>query len=315
MSIKRRALCLVLALAAPGGAGAQEWGSAGYGPNDRAGASNLMTEAKAIDAANLIRRGRVVEIGRDYRADMPLRPGQQFRLRTTREAAGAAPRIGTVLEAPLPRIGTRLDGLGHVGAASDGDGPARFYNGHSEAEVTPDPGNGPGALGIEHVRPFFTRGLLIDMVTVRGGPMQAGDEITVADIETALDWFDLAEPGRGDAVIFHTGWGRHWIADNATYLSGAPGIGTEAAHWLAERKVALIGADTWSVEVQPVRDAAAPATLPVHRELIAGHGIFLHENLETERLIDAEIAEFAYIFAPLPLVGATGSPGAPLAVY
>ena len=54
---------------------------------------------------------------------------------------------------------------------------------------------------------------------------------------------------------------------------------------------------------------------PVHQELIVKSGIFIHENLATERLADAGVYEFAYIFSPMPTKGATGSPGAPLAVY
>ena len=77
--------------------------------------------------------------------------------------------------------------------------------------------------------------------------------------------------------------------------------------------MALVGADTWSVEVQP--SASADMAFPIHVEMIPKNGIFLQKNLETERLIDAEISEFAFIFAPLPVVGATGSPGEPLAVY
>jgi hypothetical protein len=33
-----------------------------------------------------------------------------------------------------------------------------------------------------------------------------------------------------------------------------------------------------------------------------------------EGLIERQVYEFAYIFAPLPIVGATGSPGNPIAV-
>ncbi|WP_397542087.1 cyclase family protein [Roseovarius salis] len=305
----RLVLCLALLIAAPA-ARAQEWREAGHGPEDASGASNYMTEGAAIDAANLIRRGRVVEIGRDYRPDMPLRDEQRFELTRSVSAGQGAIRVESRVTAALG-AGTRLDGLGHVGHAGPAETGGRFYNGHATADVTA----AEGVLGIEHVKPFFTRGILIDMVTVRGRPMEAGEEITVEDIETALDWFGLAPPGKGDVVIFHTGWGRHWIADNDTYLSGAPGIGMAAAEWLAARKVALIGADTWAVEVQSVAEANAPPALPVHLELIAGHGIFLHENLETERLIDAEVAEFAFVFAPVPFRGATRSPGAPLAVY
>ncbi len=114
-------------------------------------------------------------------------------------------------------------------------------------------------------------------------------------------------------VLLHTGWGRHWITDNATFNSGEPGIGLDAARWLIERDIAVIGADTWAIEVLPNPDSTV--AFPVHMELIPKNGIFIHENIATERLIDAEIFEFAYIFSPVPIVGATGSIGAPLAAF
>ncbi len=295
----------VLTLAAIGPAAAQDTGESRHGSWDRMGAANMMTELNAIQAANIIRRGRVVELGRDYTPDMPMGPGESLDLSRRVVRNDAATQVKSHLSAPVG-AGTSLSGLGEIGRPGE-DG---FYNGLSAADVAS--ADGPGELGIERVRPFFTRGIMIDMVSVRGGPMQAGEEITVEDIETALDWFGLDEPGHGDAVLFHTGWGRHWVADNDTYLSGAPGIGAAAAQWLIEREVALVGADTWSVERQAPGETRA---FPVHTEMTAGNGIYLHRNLETERLIDAEIAEFAYIFAPLPVVGATASPGAPLAVY
>ncbi|MEM7667847.1 MAG: cyclase family protein, partial [Pseudomonadota bacterium] len=113
-------------------------------------------------------------------------------------------------------------------------------------------------------------------------------------------------------AIIHTGWGSLWMEDNATFNSGAPGIGMKAAKWLVEKGVAIVGSDTWPVEVVPNPGGLA---FPVHQELIPRNGIFIHENLATERLVEAGVSEFAYIFSPVPIKGATGSPGAPLAVY
>ena len=166
---------------------------------------------------------------------------------------------------------------------------------------------------MEHVKPFFTRGIVLDIAAVRGGPMNAGEEISVADIEAALEKQGIGAPTEGDVVLIHTGWGRHWITDNATFNSGCPGIGLEAAAYLIEKGVAVVGADTWPVEVVPNPDPNL--AFPVHQELIPKNGIFIHENIATERLIEAGVSEFAYIFSPLPVKGATGSPGAPLAVF
>ena len=186
-----------------------------------------------------------------------------------------------------------------------------FYGGTPAEEVIGS--QGVKKLGMEHIKPFFTRGILIDMVALKGKPMEAGDEITSDDIKAALEKQGIEAPGKGDMVAFHTGWGQHWIVDNAKFNSGSPGIGLDAAAYLAEQGIVIAGSDTWPVEVVPNPDPML--AFPVHQELIVKSGIFIHENLATERLADAGVYEFAYIFSPMPTKGATGSPGAPLAVY
>lgn len=52
----------------------------------------------------------------------------------------------------------------------------------------------------------------------------------------------------------------------------------------------------------------------MHHELITKHGIYNHENLDFTELIGDKIYEFVYVFAPLRMKGATGSPGHPIAI-
>jgi kynurenine formamidase len=102
------------------------------------------------------------------------------------------------------------------------------------------------------------------------------------------------------------------MKDNARYGQGAPGIGVKAAQFLVDKEVIVVGADNWGVEVMPNPDASLGA--PVHQLLITRNGIYLHENLNTEELARDSVYEFAYVFTPLRLKGATGSPGSPLAI-
>ena len=53
---------------------------------------------------------------------------------------------------------------------------------------------------------------------------------------------------------------------------------------------------------------------PCHQHLLMENGIHLHEGMTFEGLIEREAWVFACVFAPLPIVGATGSPGNPIAV-
>ena len=44
------------------------------------------------------------------------------------------------------------------------------------------------------------------------------------------------------------------------------------------------------------------------------NGIHIHENVDMEELSANKVYEFAYVFSPIRLKGATGSPGNPIAV-
>lgn len=285
-----------------------------FGEGDQAGASNLMTPDKVKEAMGLMKTGQVISIGRTYESDMPLFGARVFALRGTGGLAGGPLADNKViwmddyLSTEIGQVGTQFDGLSHIGIG--GDKPM-FYGGTPASEVFGS--YGVKKLGMEHVKPFFTRGIVIDMVGLRGKPMELGEEITADDIEAALEKQGIAAPGEGDVVMFHTGWGSHWITDNEKFNSGCPGIGLSAAAYLGDAGVAVVGADTWPVEVVPNPNAAL--AFPVHQELITKRGIFIHENIATERLVDAGVSEFAYIYSPMPTKGATGSPGAPLAAF
>lgn len=308
-----------LALAAP--AGAQDGRSAlvppaQWGADDQAGASNTQTPDKARQAAALITEGVSYPLARTLEPGMPILPGRVFAVRGTGAVAAgpfgsnAAAYNDDFVVGELGQIGTQFDALGHF-AIYGPDGPV-YYGGRTGAQVNAP--NGLAALGIENVRPFFTRGVLVNMEAHRGGMMDAGDEVTVADIQGALaaQGIDADSISSGDVVLIHTGWGRLWAVDNARYSAGAPGIGVEAAVWLAEKGVALVGADNGALEVQPGPDPNVAA--PVHQELLVRRGVYILENAATERLADAGVSEFAFSFTPVPIRGATGAPGAALAI-
>ncbi len=90
-----------------------------------------------------------------------------------------------------------------------------------------------------------------------------------------------------------------------------PGINVQAARWLGEAGVAIVGADNFAVEVIPF---AQGTVFPVHQLLIRDFGIPLLEGLMLDPLVASGRHEFLFIASPLPIVGATGSPLAPVAV-
>lgn len=285
-----------------------QWYPSRWGPDDQRGAANRITPAKVLEAKALITKGVVYQLGRVYEAGMPLSATRHFSLHIPQAyvipSKNEAVYHDEVVSGEIGQIGTQFDGLGHVGI---GD---LFYNGNRRSDFA-RPG-GLTRLGIENVGPIVTRGVLVDVARSRGvAQLAAGYEITARDLTDALQR-QRVEIHPGDVVLIHTGWGSLWMKDNARYMSGAPGLGVAAAQLLADEEVSVVGADTAGVEVGPNPDKSL--AVPVHQLLIARHGIYLHENLATEELARDAVYEFAYMFAPLRLKGATGSPGNPIAI-
>jgi kynurenine formamidase len=285
-----------------------KWYPSKWGADDQRGAANRITPAKVLEARNLIMRGQTYQLGHVYESAMPLFGTRHYSLRIPKvfgpNGTNQMYYHDEIISGELGQIGTQFDGLGHAGI---GD---LFYNGNKGSEFAK--AEGLTKLGIENVGAIVTRGVLIDVAAYKGQPMLAGGyEITRADVEGALKRQNVVI-GSGDVVIFHTGWGSLWIKDNAKFNANAPGIGLEAAQYLVDREIVMAGADTWSVEVVPNPDASL--AFPLHQLFIAKNGIYIFENLLTEDLARDNVYEFAFIFAPLRLKGATGSPGNPLAI-
>jgi kynurenine formamidase len=87
------------------------------------------------------------------------------------------------------------------------------------------------------------------------------------------------------------------------YLERQPGVGLEAAIWLADRGIVALGADTAGTEPLPLVDV----TRTVHAALLVERGIYLIENLWLEELAARECYESLFVCLPLRLRGATAS--------
>jgi len=300
---------------------AQAWWPSKWGAADEAGSSNHITPEKVLDTAKWIRDGKVYKIGRTYEQGMPLFGARAFSLRIPGGPTGGPFGSNKLvyhdefLATEIGQVGTQFDGLGHIGLqlGKDGDkSEMRFYNGHTAAEISD--AYGLKKLGVEKLKPLFTRGHLVDIQAVKARMLDAGEEITVADIRTALQRQNIQESDikPGDAIFFNTGWGSLWMKNNDRFNSGEPGIGLEVARWVIEKDLCLTAADTWAVEVVPNPDKNL--AFVVHAELQTKHGILNHENLVFDELIAERKYQFVYIFTPSPIKGATGSNGCPIAV-
>jgi kynurenine formamidase len=296
------------------------WPNAEWGPMDQAGASNRITPEKIVAAFRLVQTGRVYEIGQIYEREMPLTGTRDYALRLV----PAIEPTGTnrvlynddFLATEVGQVGTQFDGLGHIGGElryADGSLHRVFYNGFTTSEM--NAAAGLQQLGIEHIKPLLTRGVLVDLPAYKNVQrLEGGYEVTLADVRGALARQGIAESSiaPGDAVMFRYGWAQLWRTPAEYSAPAAPGIGVEVARWLVERKVAVIGSDTWVTEVMP--NPTPDVLIPVHQELMMKNGIFNIENMTFEELAGERAYEFLFVATPIRFQGATGSPLRPLAI-
>lgn len=290
-----------------------KWWPSEWGPLDERGAANRMTPEKVLQATQLIRTGKVYQLGRVYEEGMPLPEGRRLDV-TVPETPNGPYGENKVMEivdsvrGELGHVGTQLDGLGHVGVRLDDDD--YFYNGFKRSEFSKP--RGLSKLGVENIGVFFTRGVLIDVARFKHvDRLEPGYVITPQDIEETLK-SENVKVTPGDIVLFRTGHGKLWMKDNALYNSGEPGIGMEAARWLVQKKIVMVGSDTFANEALPA--ANQNRVVEAHQLLVTKNGIYSLENLDLEELGAARVYEFAFVFTPLKVKGSAGSPGNPIAV-
>ena len=99
--------------------------------------------------------------------------------------------------------------------------------------------------------------------------------------------------GKGDVVLFHTGWLNLAGVDNERFMAGEPGIGVDGAEYLAGLDVVAVGSDTWGLEVLPGENP--DLAFPVHPTLLAKNGIYILEVMDTRALAADEAWEFLFV--------------------
>jgi kynurenine formamidase len=260
----------------------------------------LIDDAKRASALALVKRGRMYDLGHVLDEHVPVFPGRYFKqtLVTTAHHANPGGGVGenqvnwiTELVSGTMQLGTHLDALSHL---QMGD---RGYGGLTVEDLADT--NGVKHLGIETVPQIVTRGWLVNVSGLEAGEVIGTEHCAEID------------PEPGDAVLFHTGWSRHWDQPEV-YLSGEPGPGCELAEWLAERDVALTGCDTWSYGPVPPEDPDRPFRVP--QILNIDHGVFVVENLDLAELAADGVRRFALILTHAKLRGATGAWTSPIAL-
>lgn len=257
--------------------------------------------------AGLVRQGRVYDLGLELNASVPQGVAGEFRpfsfewthLPDRKGPAGEFQYAAEAI-AGTPHIGTHIDGVMHVMSGT------RTYGGRDVKDVLSE--QGFLSHGMETVPPIVTRAVLFDVAGRHGRPLPDSYEITPAELEAFLE--DGLTIRAGDAVLVRTGKVRQYGVDNDAYQRAQPGVGPEAAIWLYQRGMAVLGTDTTGTEPQPFPDA----TRTTHQAMLVERGVHLVENLNLDDLAADGVREAMFVCLPLRLTGATGSWVRPVAI-
>ncbi|HET9201350.1 MAG TPA: cyclase family protein [Dehalococcoidia bacterium] len=271
------------------------WGR--WGKDDELGALNYITPEKRKSAAALVRSGRSVSLARELSLNDGIDRGAHEVFRYP--GGGSGDFIGLVFHGY--RV-THVDALCHI------FGGGRMYNEHSDDAIVE---SGAGCLSIDKLGPegIVSRGVLLDVARVKGGPLPLGTAIHPEDLEAA-EKAERVHVEEGDILLVRTG--RAAAPDG----SQASGLHADCLPWLHERKVALLGGDCAN-DVLP--NEFERWRLPIHIVGIINLGLHLLDNADLDPLAKACEAEgrweFLLTIAPLRIKGGTGSPVNPLALF
>lgn len=298
------------------------WGR--WGDDDQIGTLNNITPTDIIDAAKLIRKGKVFSLGLSLKE--PIQSGLfggRWNPIHTMLATGTDAAAGNQDE-PYPYLryaddainmpcqaSTQWDALCHIFIDD------KMYNGYSAKLVD---ARGAKKLGIEHTRDKMVgRGVLLDVARWKGKEsLDDGYGITNEDLDGCAKAQGVTIR-KGDFVLVRTGHQERCLSkgDWAGYAGGnAPGMAFETCYWLREKDVAAICCDTWGCEVRP--NETAEANQPWHWVVIPAMGItmgeiFYMKDLAADCAAD-KVYEFFFTAPPLHLPGGAGSPINPQAI-
>jgi kynurenine formamidase len=332
---------------------ALSWAPSKWGKDDRAGSSNhTKNSANIKKALATIKQFKAITIGKYYHREAPAFGPRGWNMWIPGTPTGgpfgknALVYHDELVTTQIGQIQTQFDGPGHIGVNTS-KGPM-FYNGVTSWDAYERGAGGQvmgmGPLGVEHVgeNGFVCRLVVLDAVAYRKSqgklsssaemlpiPTKSGDVgiVTADDVKAMVKAQGLNEIGAGDCVALHTGQGNSWgngryksltseqrAAARALFAQGEPGFGISACEYMGSRDIALTMGDTSANDAQPGGEKDGYA-VPCHTEMMPKRGIWNLENVDTESLVKAGIKEAAFIFAPLRIIGGTGSPANPVVLY
>jgi kynurenine formamidase len=161
------------------------------------------------------------------------------------------------------------------------------------------------------------RAVLLDVPRVRGVPwVEPGEHVFRDDLE-ATERAQGVEVGLGDILLVRTGHTRR-LAERGPWDTprAKAGLHPTAASFLADRRIAALGSDGNSDTAPSTTEGVA---FPIHVLALNAMGVHLLDYLQFEDVARHCEAvrrwEFLFAAAPLRIVGGTGSPINPTAIF
>ena len=300
------------------------WGR--WGKDDQVGTLNHVKPENIVNAAKLIRTGKVFALGIPLDGGGPqnglfggrFNPIHQMLATGTDAIAGRQDwnklRYADDTLTLCVQGATHWDALGHIFYED------KAYNGHDAKLID---SKGLGVLGIEHSKDKMVgRGVLLDIARFRGVPWLAdGEGISNDELDKCAKDQNV-EIRQGDFVIVRTGQMERCLSEKkwGGYAGGdAPGVKFENCYWCQDKQIAAICTDTWGVEVRPNECAGKDQpNQPWHWVVIPAMGLCMGEMFYLKELAadcDEDSGyEFFFCGAPLIITGGTGSPINPQAI-
>jgi len=274
-----------------------------WGADDELGAANYVTPEQVLMATKLVKKGESHPLGIVVDPNMPAFPPRGMMLQIVQPEQQSG-RFRTEFGWPVVYnddiaqlwfgTGPQIDGLGHLGQSDV------YYNcnkGVDFAKIT-----GLTKLGVDKIPPMIGRGVMIDMAKHAGmAILPAGHAFGADDIKAAATAQGV-EIRQGDVVLFHTGWTDGMLEkEPLKWVAGEPGITNDGATYLASMNVMAVGSDTWGVDAVPPKKG--DKVFYAHQILIAEHGIYLLETMNTGRLAKEGVHEFMFVLGQARIKG------------
>ena len=279
-----------------------------WGPNDELGTLNYITPAKRIAAAQLVKTGEVVSVGRDLTTRQSKTNGQPV-VHVMMFSDANSPSCGDYFTiAPHGMVVTHMDALCHFSWKD------QFYNGRKRSETLTASGAKWGSIYAQR-QGIFTRGVLLDVAAARGVSWYKPDEyVTVADFEAA-EKRQRVRVESGDAIFVRTGMERMEAELGEQDIYPRAGLHAECVEWMHNRQVSVYGGDC----IEKLPYPSESFTSAVHMIVLASMGLPILDWPSLTELAGTceRLGRWDYLLttAPLRLPGGTASPINPLCLF